>query len=217
MLVKHISGPWDTNIFLFNEIQNGVYWESFDQWSMIGNEINLIEMNKIINKIWFPKWLLKLSKWRLKLYSKYFAKLPNYSCSVTKIHLLKVDSSRMHMKCLPLEWICLLMYACISVAGCENPGEIKRGYRVGSNFSSGAAVEYFCDPGFRLVSGSRLRTCENGKWSGTPPRCRGKKKDWIFDIWSRTLLSVQLLFVNELSKFQRRFLQCFCMNDLYLK
>ncbi|XP_031574703.1 sushi, von Willebrand factor type A, EGF and pentraxin domain-containing protein 1-like, partial [Actinia tenebrosa] len=56
--------------------------------------------------------------------------------------------------------------------GCENPGEIKRGYRVGTNFSSGATVEYFCDPGFRLVSGSRLRTCENGKWSGTSPRCR---------------------------------------------
>lgn len=61
------------------------------------------------------------------------------------------------------------------VVGCGIPGKPNRGYRVGNDFSTGATVEYFCDSGLRMVSGSRLRTCnEHGKWSGTLPRCRGK-------------------------------------------
>ncbi|KAK3730731.1 hypothetical protein QZH41_005003 [Actinostola sp. cb2023] len=59
------------------------------------------------------------------------------------------------------------------LVGCGNPGKPKRGYRVGNDFSTGATVEYFCDSGLRMVSGTRLRTCsEHGKWSGTLPRCR---------------------------------------------
>ncbi|XP_031550169.1 transmembrane protease serine 6-like [Actinia tenebrosa] len=87
--------------------------------------------------------------------------------------------------------------------GCENPGEIKRGYRVGTNFSSGATVEYFCDPGFRLVSGSRLRTCENGKWSGTSPRCRGRNKLSAYacgTIVSRNTSRVRRIVGGKISK-----------------
>lgn len=48
------------------------------------------------------------------------------------------------------------------------------GFRVGEDFSYKAKVEYFCNPGFRLTAGTRLRHCQlNKKWSGTLPICEG--------------------------------------------
>lgn len=55
---------------------------------------------------------------------------------------------------------------------CDDPGVPMNGFRVGEDFSYKAKVEYFCNPGFRLTAGTRLRHCQlNKKWSGTLPTC----------------------------------------------
>lgn len=55
---------------------------------------------------------------------------------------------------------------------CVNPGIPKSGFRVGEVFSYGATVEYFCNPGFRITAGNRLRRCQkNEKWTGSLPIC----------------------------------------------
>lgn len=55
---------------------------------------------------------------------------------------------------------------------CDDPGVLMNGFRVGEDFSYKAKVEYFCNPGFRLTAGTRLRHCQlNKKWSGTLPIC----------------------------------------------
>ncbi|KAK2566870.1 Transmembrane protease serine 6 [Acropora cervicornis] len=60
---------------------------------------------------------------------------------------------------------------------CVNPGIPKSGFRVGEVFSYGATVEYFCNPGFRISAGNRLRRCQkNEKWTGSLPICEGKTK-----------------------------------------
>ena len=35
-------------------------------------------------------------------------------------------------------------------------------------------MEYFCNPGFRIAAGNRLRRCQkNEKWTGSLPICEG--------------------------------------------
>ena len=59
------------------------------------------------------------------------------------------------------------------------------GFRVGEDFSYKAKVEYFCNPGFRLTAGTRLRHCQlNKKWSGTLPTCEGNYAGKV--IYSKT-------------------------------
>lgn len=56
---------------------------------------------------------------------------------------------------------------------CGDPGVPKNGFRVGEDFSYQATVEYFCNPGFKLVEGTRFRSCQkNEKWTGTLPTCQ---------------------------------------------
>lgn len=65
--------------------------------------------------------------------------------------------------------------------GCGDPGVPKHGSRVGDSFSIKSSVEYFCDKGFKLAKGSRLRQCqESGKWSGVLPKCTGKRKNNLY-------------------------------------
>lgn len=59
------------------------------------------------------------------------------------------------------------------VRTCDDPGFPKNGFRVVGDFRYKATVEYFCNPGFRLTTGNRLRRCQgNGKWSGALPTCK---------------------------------------------
>lgn len=60
----------------------------------------------------------------------------------------------------------------VHLTKCVDPGIPKNGFRVGEDFNNGASVEYFCNPGFRVTAGNRLRRCQkNAKWTGSPPTC----------------------------------------------
>ena len=44
----------------------------------------------------------------------------------------------------------------------------------------GDKCRFFCNIGYRLISGSMVRTCQaNGTWSGEIPDCQGKLKSLI--------------------------------------
>ena len=63
---------------------------------------------------------------------------------------------------------------------CNAPSHIANGYSSeGSTFYYGDNVEHFCNDGFNLTGGDRLRTCSrrdfddgpSGYWDGTSPSC----------------------------------------------
>lgn len=75
---------------------------------------------------------------------------------------------------------------------CVNPGIPKSGFRVGEVFSYGATVEYFCNPGFRITAGNRLRRCQkNEKWTGSLPICEGM----YASLWSHSTLCIEEPFL----------------------
>ncbi|XP_074621871.1 complement C2-like isoform X1 [Acropora palmata] len=54
------------------------------------------------------------------------------------------------------------------VTSCGNPGSIRHGYFVGSNFNIGDIVEYRCSPGYKL-HGRQLSICkQHGSWTQRP-------------------------------------------------
>ena len=68
----------------------------------------------------------------------------------------------------------LFLFLVVHLTKCVDPGIPKNGFRVGEDFNNGASVEYFCNPGFRVTAGNRLRRCQkNAKWTGSPPTCEG--------------------------------------------
>ncbi|XP_031550168.1 sushi, von Willebrand factor type A, EGF and pentraxin domain-containing protein 1-like, partial [Actinia tenebrosa] len=55
-------------------------------------------------------------------------------------------------------------------APCPNPGPPTNGRRKENNFGHGAAVQFFCDPGYELF-GAQTLTCNDGSWSHAVPTC----------------------------------------------
>ena len=59
------------------------------------------------------------------------------------------------------------------VTGCGNPGTIRHGYFVGSDFDVGSTVEYKCARGYKL-HGPAISVCKkHGTWT-VRPECVGK-------------------------------------------
>lgn len=57
------------------------------------------------------------------------------------------------------------------VTVCPDPGTPTYGFKIGTDYSVGAIVEYSCADGYSLV-GSSSRTCQlDGTWSGSLPQC----------------------------------------------
>ena len=89
---------------------------------------------------------------------------------------------------------------------CVNPGIPKSGFRVGEVFSYGATVEYFCNPGFRITAGNRLRRCQkNEKWTGSLPICEGM----YASLWSHSTLCIEEPFFACVC-----FFLCFDLNPM---
>ena len=67
----------------------------------------------------------------------------------------------------------LLELFSLTIANCGRPDDISNGsVDVQRGASHGSDVTYRCDAGFTL-SGSRKRTCDDGRWSPERPTCKG--------------------------------------------
>ncbi|XP_071951123.1 uncharacterized protein [Antedon mediterranea] len=55
---------------------------------------------------------------------------------------------------------------------CSDPGLIGDGVRIGTDFSYGSNVTFFCNSNYNAGSGSPVRVCHScGDWSGSQPHC----------------------------------------------
>ena len=69
---------------------------------------------------------------------------------------------------------------------CGNPGTIRRGYFIGSDFSIGSTVEYKCARGYKL-HGPAISVCKkHGTWTARPA-CIGMVFSWY--VYGRLLKS----------------------------
>lgn len=67
------------------------------------------------------------------------------------------------------------------VTSCGNPGTIRRGYFIGSDFSIGSTVEYKCARGYKL-HGPAISICKkHGTWTAQP-ECVGMLLNWYSDV-----------------------------------
>ena len=67
------------------------------------------------------------------------------------------------------KFICSLFYVVIQ---CPIPEDIPIGSVQHNNPPThGSVAVYSCPPGY-LVSGFQRRLCNNGKWEGSPPKCK---------------------------------------------
>ena len=67
------------------------------------------------------------------------------------------------------------------VTSCGNPGTIRRGYFIGSDFSIGSTVEYKCARGYKL-HGPAISVCKkHGTWTAQP-ECVGMQLSWCTDV-----------------------------------
>ncbi|XP_022789906.1 uncharacterized protein LOC111329459 [Stylophora pistillata] len=58
---------------------------------------------------------------------------------------------------------------------CPHPPRLKHGFSTGQQFWEGKRVLFICKPGYRLSGPSEIFCTEHGTWTGTQPRCKGKK------------------------------------------
>ena len=54
---------------------------------------------------------------------------------------------------------------------CSIPNKIINGHYIGSDFSFGHTVQYFCEAGYTLQGFSELKCLSNGNWSKPSPKC----------------------------------------------
>ena len=69
---------------------------------------------------------------------------------------------------IPLNSLNLFKLFLFLVTSCGNPGTIRRGYFIGSDFSIGSTVEYKCARGYKL-HGPAISVCKkHGTWTAQP-------------------------------------------------
>ncbi|XP_022084834.1 uncharacterized protein LOC110976121 [Acanthaster planci] len=54
---------------------------------------------------------------------------------------------------------------------CPSTGAPENGVRMGTDYSLGATVSFFCDPGYQIKGSSQRLCLQCGKWSGSEPSC----------------------------------------------
>ena len=62
-------------------------------------------------------------------------------------------------------------YFCLAT-NCRPIGAPLYGSKSGSNYNAGSTISFSCDPGYSM-RGSSSRTCQEGGWTGSNPRCSG--------------------------------------------
>ena len=65
----------------------------------------------------------------------------------------------------------LYFIVCDTLSNPVNGGVITTGKGVGNTV--GDTATYYCDYGYALIGDITIRCQLNGKWSGSPPICRG--------------------------------------------
>lgn len=75
-----------------------------------------------------------------------------------------------------LFYFIILIFVCLlAPSSCGSPDKLLNTTIEGGNYSVGAAIQYHCPVGHRLV-GDGSRTCgQEGFWSGTAPSCNCKQ------------------------------------------
>jgi hypothetical protein len=68
----------------------------------------------------------------------------------------------------------LVIYHNFFIAKCPNPSENTNARVVGNEFYNGKEVEFVCPRDYILIPEiSKKLTCENGRWEGIIPSCKG--------------------------------------------
>ena len=65
----------------------------------------------------------------------------------------------------------LYLWVILAALSCDEPENLRNGYKIGHDFTFMKTVHYWCHPGYDL-SGNRTRTCTaSGTWTGSTPSC----------------------------------------------
>ena len=63
---------------------------------------------------------------------------------------------------------------------CSDPSAVTNARVIEHAFDNGKEVEFFCDKEDVLIpETSKKLTCENGKWKGTIPSCKGTRSTLV--------------------------------------
>lgn len=57
---------------------------------------------------------------------------------------------------------------------CGSPDKLMNTTITGSDYKTGAVIEYHCPEGHRLIGDKKRKCSSNGFWSGSPPTCKCK-------------------------------------------